>query len=251
MRKWLSFLLLSCGVVQAQQPIGDMVATELHFSAYAGAHGTKSAFLKFADTNAVAFENARPVNAIESWNKRDDRPGILKWFPTYAEVSSSLDFGFTTGPWTFQPTLSDSVVARGQFITVWNKKKDGEWKFMIDLGVSKQFPQDTILVKSLPSEKVKAGSLQNLYEAEQKFIADFKSTGVKAYDKFLSQRSLLFRNSVSAAVKFSMIDGKISSAGDLGFVYGSTDLDGKKENYLHIWRKEITGWKLALEVLRY
>jgi hypothetical protein len=37
----------------------------------------------------------------------------------------------------------------------------------------------------------------------------------------------------------------------MGYTYGPTLINGKKENYLHIWRREEGGWKIAVEVLRY
>jgi ketosteroid isomerase-like protein len=49
-----------------------------------------------------------------------------------------------------------------------------------------------------------------------------------------------------------MINGSgIASSGDIGYVYGTTIIDGKTDNYLRIWRREKTGWKIAVEVLRY
>ncbi|HYO22326.1 MAG TPA: hypothetical protein VER36_07955, partial [Flavisolibacter sp.] len=91
---------------------------------YAVANYTKDAFLKFMDTSAVMFENGEPIKAYERWLKRERRPGILVWFPRYAEIATSGDFGFTCGPWTFQPQMvNDSVVAGGYFFTV-RKKND-------------------------------------------------------------------------------------------------------------------------------
>ena len=56
-------------------------------------------------------------------------------------MAKSGELGFTTGPWTFQPkTIQDSVVARGQYSTVWKKQKAGEWKFIVDMGISKTPP---------------------------------------------------------------------------------------------------------------
>lgn len=48
----------------------------------------------------------------------------------------------------------------------------------------------------------------------------------------------------------TIIGSGIASSGDLAYVYGNTIIDNKPENYLHIWRKEKHGWKIALEVLR-
>ena len=43
----------------------------------------------------------------------------------------------------------------------------------------------------------------------------------------------------------------IASTGDLGYVYGEAIYNGKKQNYLHIWRHEPKGWKIALELIQH
>jgi len=58
-------------------------------------------------------------------------------------------------------------------------------------------------------------------------------------------------DNIPQPIQFSVDSVGIASSGDLGYAYGSTSINGKIENYLHIWRKEKEGWKLALEVLRF
>jgi hypothetical protein len=77
---------------------------ERNFAAYSVKHGTRAAFLKFLDSTAVVFENTKPVNGLQSWNKKEDGAGILNWYPTTAEIAVSGDFGYTTGPWTYHPS---------------------------------------------------------------------------------------------------------------------------------------------------
>jgi hypothetical protein len=43
----------------------------------------------------------------------------------------------------------------------------------------------------------------------------------------------------------------VSSAQDMGYTYGTATINDKTENYLRVWRREKTGWKIAVEVLRY
>jgi len=52
-------------------------------------------------------------------------------------------------------------------------------------------------------------------------------------------------------IQFAITGTGIASSGDMAYVYGNTLINNKSENYLHIWRKEKDGWKIALEVLRY
>lgn len=79
-----------------------------------------------------------------------------------------------------------------------------------------------------------------------------------------SPNSILIRNGQHSSIEklkqsqtimktpfdITIIGSGIASSGDLAYVYGNTIIDNKPENYLHIWRKEKHGWKIALEVLR-
>ena len=115
-----SFLFLSLFSVAQKPSNEDVLNAEKNFAAYSVAHGTKEAFLNFLDSNGVVFEKGKAVNGIEAWNKKEKGAGVLAWHPVYGGISSSGELGFTTGPWTFQPkSVDDSIVARGQYSTVW------------------------------------------------------------------------------------------------------------------------------------
>lgn len=246
----------------AQKGIDGLINAEKSFAAYSVAQGTKHAFLKFADSTAVVFENGKAVNAIETWNKRENRPAILNWRPQYAAISKSGDLGFTMGPWTFQQTLHDTIVARGHYTTVWHLTNNGEWKFLADLGAGNSpVNGDTALVILKAKGKIKSGSLSNMLAAERNFIGlkDRK----QAYDKFLSTTAVLNRNgklpqyaswdapSLPALTEYIVIGSGIASSGDFGYVYGTTVINGKTDNYLRIWWQENGKWKIGAEVLRY
>jgi ketosteroid isomerase-like protein len=256
--------------IYSQGNIDGLVKAERNFSAYAVLHGIKPAFLQFADSTGVLFDKGKAVNAIQLWNARENRPGILKWYPTYVEIAASHDFGFTTGPWTFQPnSIEDSIVARGRFITVWHTTQTGEWKFLVDLGISNApVSMDTILQKmEITDPLVKAGTIADLKEAENNFIVARKQSIKNAYLQFTSNQVILNRNGLPPArsaseiqnlldnfsqpIEFTIDSYGIASSGDLGYVYGNTLVNGKMDNFLHVWRKEKDGWRLALEVLRF
>ena len=82
----------------SQATIDGLVRAERTFAAYAVSHGMKPAFLQFADSNGIMFDKGKPVNAIQIWNTRETRAGILNWFPDHIEIAASHDFGYTTGP---------------------------------------------------------------------------------------------------------------------------------------------------------
>lgn len=251
-------------------PIDKLIQAEKNFAAFSVANSTKEAFLEFLDSTGIVFANGKAVNGIEAWQKREKRPGVLNWQPQFAEISLSGDFGYTTGPWTFQPkTINDSVVARGQYTTVWHINKEGEWKFLVDLGSENTPLNLTAGVKRITvhKENAKLSNSSSLVNAENDFIKLSEQNKTAAYKKYLSGESILNRNknlpgtipaekkmmidSLSATVKYTMDGWGISSANDMGYVYGISKINGKADNYLRIWRKEKAGWKIAVEVLRY
>jgi len=270
MRKLIALaFLFSVNQLHAQKNIDGLINAEKSFAAYSVQNSTKDAFLKFVDSNGIVFDQAKPVNGIEFWSKREKRPFILEWHPQFAEIASSNDFGYTTGPWTFQTRpANDTILARGQYSTVWHIDAKGEWKFLVDLGVGNTPANSLSAVKKVDAKKIKGNpNTDEVTKAEQNFINAYKQNKVDAYKNYLSAQSILNRNGYLPAtenndqsklisetpsnIQYSIQGSGIASSGDIAYVYGNTVINDKNENYLHIWRKEKTGWKLALEVLRY
>jgi hypothetical protein len=269
MKRLLPFLFLICFCqLEAQKNIDGLINAEKSFAAYSVAHGTKDAFLQFLDSNGIVFDSSKPVNGMELWKKRERRPRILNWKPQFAEISMSNDFGYTTGPWIFLKSIDDTNEVRGQYFTIWHYK-DSAWKFLLDLGTSNN-PSgsfDAITKIDVTRSKGNDRSISGLLKAEKHFIADAKNAA-RAYQMHLShQQSLLIRNNHLPAVSkeeqqkiiqstpypiFYTIKGYgMATSGDLGFIYGTTNLSGKVANYVRVWRKEKGGWKIAAELLRY
>ena len=272
MRKYFSLLalVLIVSVVFAQRSIDSMVQAEKNFASTSLVASTKEAFVKFIDTAGIVFEKGNPVNGFELYTKSDRRPGILTWEPEYAEISSSNDFGYTTGPWKYYAnTLKDDPLAKGHFITVWQLNNNGEWKFLIDFGINYNLEQKKMALKKAKPEKktLKKDFQQSLKQAEEKFIQSYKTQGKKAYSSFLSSNSRLnyagylpalnagerkaLIDSLPSGIGYTIIGFKSSPQNDLGYAYGTVDLNDKHEGYLRIWRREKDGWKIAVEVLHF
>jgi ketosteroid isomerase-like protein len=273
MRKIFSILILFSVCfqnIQAQKGIDALIQAEKDFAAYSVANNTKEAFLNFLDSAGIIFDNGKPANGITTWKKREKGPGVLNWHPQVAEISGSGDFGYTTGPWTFQNSSNDTVVARGQYTTVWQINRKGEWKFLVDLGVSNTPPGLKTEVEKINVAKRSSASAtqhDSPVIAENNFLTAVSKDKSKAYKKYLSSKSILNRNGYLPAtssadqrklleITTSSIQYKLDGAGmspgmDLGYAYGTTTINGKTDNYLRIWRWEKDEWKIALEVLRY
>jgi hypothetical protein len=267
----VSLLLISVYQSNAQKNIDGLINTEKSFAAYSVANGTKSAFLKFLDSSGIVFDQAKAVNGFEIWNWRVNRPDILNWHPQFAEIALSNDFGYTTGPWTLQKPMNDTVIARGQYFTIWHFK-DSVWKFLLDLGTSHTPVNASVGVTKINVLKRRGNekSVTTLLKAEKNFIAAAKNNLQQAYRQYLSkQQSILNRNNylpaftskeqeniiqlTSPQIGYTILGYGISSSGDLGYVYGTSlnPNNARKDNYVRVWRKEKDGWKIAVEVLRY
>ena len=268
---YTSILIFLGQSVIAQKGIDNLIRAEKDFAAYSVAHSTKEAFLQFIDSNSIMFDEGKPVTALAFWNKREKKPGRLNWHPQYAEISASEDFGYTTGPWTFQLPGSDSIIARGQYSTVWYLNKKGEWKFLIDFGIDNTQPgDDEERILDAPKEPDKSKAIPHidpLVSAENNFNILLEKNKSRAYKTWLSGESILTRNgflpavtsaerkiiidSTPSGVKHTMNGWGISPVPDMGYTYGTAIVNGKTENYMRIWRREQAGWRIALEVFRY
>jgi ketosteroid isomerase-like protein len=283
MKKIISALLLfaSCTIAYSQRSIEGLIQAEKNFAAYSVQHGIKDAFLKFLDSAGLVFENAKAVNGIEAWNKRGKRPEVLNWWPQFAEISESGDFGYTSGPWVLKNGATDSVLARGQYSTVWHINRKGEWKFLIDLGVGNTPADTSTFISISKNDKPQRGSKKSLLKREEEFIQASKGifeplskeneemlrqsgdSSVVPYLTAMSAYSVLIRNGMAPQAetwrpeafpkkaRYTISGSGIAPSGDLGYVYGTVKVNGKTDNYLRIWRSTKDGWKLAFEVVRY
>jgi ketosteroid isomerase-like protein len=114
------------------------------------------------------------------------------------------------------------------------------------------------------------GTMAELQTAEQTLIASTTDSAnrSKAYALVVSRQAfLLNRNhrlpvtnrsqinelmqSMPSVIQYQQHGAGLAKSGDLGYVYGTTTINGKTDNYLRIWRREGKEWKLVLEVLPY
>jgi ketosteroid isomerase-like protein len=60
----------------------------------------------------------------------------LTWAPTKAESLVGGDIGVTIGTWARRTKAADGTTktTKGQYLTVWQKQKDGSWQVSYDNG---------------------------------------------------------------------------------------------------------------------
>jgi ketosteroid isomerase-like protein len=117
----------------------SLVEAERSFARHSVTHGMRPAFLEYLAPNAVLFR-AGPVNGVRLWQARQPSPIVLDWTPSFAEISGSGDFGFTTGPWTIAASKDTAASGFGHFVSVWRRDALTGWRVVADIGISHPDP---------------------------------------------------------------------------------------------------------------
>lgn len=244
-----------------------VVNAEKRFASYALQTNTKEAFLKFMDTGAVVFKDGDILKAKPTWEaKKADRSRLI-WEPAFAVVSTGGDIGITSGPWQYKPEGKDSVVATGEFTTVWIKK-DTAYKWIIDMGIdhNQKIKSPSITGVALSHyERSGYPGLRYMLMAEQRFTDSYHATGKEAYRDVADNDIYLINNgytpvhgvyrldqaltNMSGTMKFQAVGSGCSQQGDLGYVYGYVNDKDKKGNYLRVWRRIGRKWMIILQTI--
>ena len=104
-----------------------VIATELAFARTAQEKGQWTAFAEFATDDATMFV-PEPVNAKE-WLRRQANPTqAVRWQPHQVWSSCDGTIAVAKGAWQ-QPDGST-----GYFTTVWERQRNGEYKWVMDQG---------------------------------------------------------------------------------------------------------------------
>lgn len=133
--KALPLLAIAFTLPVAAADFDEMVGAEKAFAADAAARSTRDAFLAALADDGLVFSPG-PSNGKCVWQARIADKSRLEWAPELAEIAASGDLGYTSGPWRFTAAGADKPSAFGHFFTVWKKQADGNWKVLIDQGVS-------------------------------------------------------------------------------------------------------------------
>ncbi len=257
-------------IAVGQSSVEKVVDAEHDFARMAADNGTKAAFLAFMTDEAVVFNPAK-VNAKSSWSSRKESPALLLWDPNYADISSDGAIGYTTGNWEYRPKgKADAPVAFGDFVTVWTRQANGDYKWVIDMGVSHDRPvkysTDWVTTKHAPSAKAAA----NIDKAVEKFAAITSRKGLAAaYKEFGAEDIRSYRDGkmpllgkAAAMAEANGEAGKLAvdisthptRSSDLAYLltdYTRATADGKAEkgNMMQIWKFYDGKWHVVLDVI--
>lgn len=118
----------------------SLKAADREFSKLSEKKGMVEAFLSYADNNAVILrDNTMPIvgiDAVKAFISEGNNDFTLVWEPLFADISNSLDLGYTYGTYilTFKDSENKEQQAKGTYLTIWKKDKEGNWKWVLDNG---------------------------------------------------------------------------------------------------------------------
>jgi hypothetical protein len=128
-------VLSACATAPEPEVVSDatpVIAAERAFATRAGEVGWVPAFREFvAPDGQLAQPTGYASAPAELAATEDDGNRNLFWWPGFAAISRSGDFGFTTGVVSFD----EARTPRGHYFTVWRRQPDGSWKWIYDGGV--------------------------------------------------------------------------------------------------------------------
>jgi ketosteroid isomerase-like protein len=262
-------------------PLTAMVATERAFSRMSEEKGTREAFVAFIAEDGILFR-PRAVLGKKWINEHPPaanttRP-LLVWEPIFAGISRAGDLGYSTGPWRRKNDIKDAKFsAFGNFMTVWKKQPDGQWRFVVDLGISNPEPKTSALLSY--GEPASGRFTRNpskgraqLLNTEREFASVSTERGsVEGFLSYAARDVRVLRNqsppfigrklAVGAMKPLSIVCSwttqfaDVSKSGDLGYSYGLYEMRDQTNNsvaetgnYLHVWKRVKGAWKLIIDV---
>lgn len=267
--RMLPFALLTLAVPAFANSALPVVEAERAFARDVSEQGFKKGFLAHAAPDAIMF-SPRPADPRPGLTALPDGPPPpgppLQWWPQWAGIATSGDFGFTTG--------AASIPVR--YFTVWRKQPDGSWKWIYDGGPPlkekmKGGPDDevTYLAPAGAAAGSERAALAEIAPVEAELAVLAGRDAKAAHLKYLAEDGLVGGSAVAsfpgraeqvaelarrpAAAKLRALGGAASSAGDMAFTYGEARWDKEGDarwgHYARIWQKRSEGWRLIVDLL--
>ena len=259
----------------AGAPFGaaDLAAEEGKFAAWSVRHGMRDAFVEFFADDSILLR-PDPVNGRDYMRAQANPPIVLDWRSSLAVLSASGDLGMSTGPWVSTSKADPAAPAgHGQFFSVWQRQSTGQWKVLIDHGISHDKPATEAKLAAYDLTGQAAAAPAG--DAEAGFAArTVAASAAVAYAEASTDRPRLLRNgrqpingtaaiatylqSVPGSWRWQPVKQGASKAGDFAYALGTYTwqaTDGAKQqgHYIRVWVRDAgvdsKRWKLAAEVL--
>lgn len=122
-------LLLATGPLFAQNgQIGSLVTAEYNMVSMAKDKGLLTA-LKWASDKNTLWYTPSAMSTEQYLGNRPALPDVMTWQPNFAKVAMSDEWGFTTGPVSWQSV--GKYKHYGEYLSLWKRNTKGEWKLAV------------------------------------------------------------------------------------------------------------------------
>ncbi len=138
----IALVLAACQTKhQDDEMAREIRETDIKFSEMAAEKGIAEAFIYFADERVIRMQqNDYPILGkfalMQHFKDHPENNDLkLTWEPLRAEASGSI--GYTFGSYLLKTKTSDGVrdtVIHGNYVSVWKRKRDGSWRYVVDGG---------------------------------------------------------------------------------------------------------------------
>lgn len=271
------------------ESLASLVDAERRFARRSVEAGMRQAFLDHFAEEGLSFQ-PEPVRTRETLLRQAAlAPGAdtatLRWSPTWGVISRSGDFGFTSGPYVWEPANSDpDRVRHGWFTSVWRRQNDGLWKVEMDVGVPTLnavasledpfVPGKASITRMKDDDRRVASAQMGLLQLDRRLLtirdeANRRRTWLKVLDEDIrlyrpQSMPLIGRRAASdwlrsteqpSVLVGTPIDGKVSADADLGYTFGRYGWAARAAGeaalegyYVRLWRRARgNAWRLLLE----
>jgi len=272
----LAVSIAQCSAPQAKAlppDLASLVEAERSFARASIEKGVRAAFIHYLADDGILFRPA-PVQGKKWYASKPASAAILMWEPAFAEVSTSNDLGYTSGPWVFRADSTSEASAFGHYVSVWRRGADREWEVAIDAGISHARVERPKGITTPSSEKLadvatQPEALAAIQQEERDFV-EMAARGIEdAFDTFGVEDVRVYRTGDLPVVgkdkarallakqpgtrRMQTTAAEASRDGDLGFTYGRCDVTYNEKvstsYYLRIWKRMPDGtWKIVLDL---
>lgn len=268
----LSILLFGLTNLHGQNNLQKIYDTEKAFEKSVAEKGLNQAFIDFSTTDGICYFSGPPVNCIDYFKAQKPSPAALYWNPTFIDVSSNGALAFSSGNSIYKPKGKDDPAAYyGEYATVWQRQPDGNYKAVLDLGISHgepnaetkwASPADT--GKELNEKKFSAAdtstaffemaSKQGLSKAYKDYFADDVRLLRDGKMPIIGKQNALAEFKKDKSNFFATKRSVFIGAADMAYISNSylrSTKGGKlveEGNFLQIWKLRGGKWQIVFDV---
>jgi len=282
----LRFILITCyitfsafGVFAQQDPteqVNQLITAEYNMSILAAKRGVLAAYKTFGDENTIFFSPA-PTNAQVYLKSKPEIPDVMTWKPIYAKVSKSDEWGFTTGPISWQSVGFKKKY--GEYLCLWKRDRKGEWKIAYraisehgqpsnNVNTVFESPEDNRYRKSRSKARLRQRE-DIILSTDQLFATILKADNQTAFNEFLTENARIYLPTYNPIIGLGNIkstlkkqditiessEDKVDRAysGELAFSQGDATIrKGDKLTkcyYIRIWElQDDAMWRVSVDM---